>query len=107
MLQVDRGRWGRGVGGGWGRIRHTITALPSSLLFPECSRDASVCRVVEGQLLGVVSLDLNSLGVSDVEVLWSSLLGRRAVLGVGAAALLRGGVVQHDGRAVASRVVRS
>lgn len=63
--------------------------------------------MVEGQLLGVVSLDLNSLGVSDVEVLWSSLLGRRAVLGVGAAALLRGGVVQHDGRAVTSRVVRS
>lgn len=30
MLQVDRGRWGWwGVGGG-GRIRHTITALPSS-----------------------------------------------------------------------------
>lgn len=100
MLQVDWGRWG------WGRGEDSSHNNGSSVVV-ECSRDASVCRVVEGQLLGVVSLDLNSLGVSDVEVLWSSLLGRRAVLGVGAAALLRGGVVQHDGRAVTSRVVRS
>lgn len=45
---------------------------------------------------------------SDVEVLRRPLLGRRAVLGVGAATLLRGGVVQHDRRgAVAGSVVRS
>lgn len=44
---------------------------------------------------------------SDVEVLWRPLLGWRAVLGVGAAALLRG-VVQHDGwGGVAGGVVRS
>ena len=45
---------------------------------------------------------------SDVEVLRGPLLGRGAMLGVGAASLLRGGVVQHHGRgAVASGVVRS
>ena len=45
---------------------------------------------------------------SDVEVLGRPLLGRRAVLGVGAAALLRRGVVQHDGlRAVSGGVMRS
>lgn len=63
---------------------------------------------MEGQLLGGVSLDLDSLTGSDVEVLRRPLLGRRAVLGVGAATLLRGGVVQHDRRgAVAGSVVRS
>lgn len=67
----------------------------------------SVGRGVEGQLLGGVSLNLHSLRVSDVEVLWRPLLGRWAMLGVGAA-LLRRGVVQHDGgRAVAGGVVRS
>lgn len=43
-----------------------------------------------------------TLGVSDVEVLWCSLLG------VGAVALLRGNVVQHDGgKPVTCRVVGS
>lgn len=65
-------------------------------------RPRSVCRRVEGELLGGVSLNLNSLGGSDVEVL------RRPLLGVGAAALLLGHVVQHDGRqAVTRRVVRT
>lgn len=44
---------------------------------------------------------------SYVEVLRRPLLGRWAMLGVGAATLLRGGVVQHDRRgAVAGSVVR-
>lgn len=91
----------------------------------------SVSRRVEGQLLGRMSLDLNSwntephgsvrrndrsevyrapcsahrrftLWWSDVEVLW------RPLLGVGAAALLRRDVVQHDGRQAVTRwVVRT
>lgn len=89
MLQVVRGGLSLGY-----------TRLP-----PESSRDdeeASVCRRVEGQLLAVVSLHLNSLWGSDVEVLWCPLLG------VGAAALLRGDVVQHDRRqSVSGRVVRA
>lgn len=57
---------------------------------------------MEGKLLGGVSLNLHSLVVSDVEVLWCSLLG------VGATALLRGDVVQHDRRqSMTCRVVRS
>lgn len=69
---------------------HTVTLVflaPGS----SCDEEVSVCRRVKGKLLGGVSLNLNSLRVSDVEVLWGSLLG------VGAIALLRGDVVQHDG----------
>lgn len=98
MLQVV---WGFGAGA----FHQTITLV---FLAPESSYDqvGSVCRGVEGQLLGGVSLNLNSLWVSDVKVLWCSLLG--AVLGVGASTLLRGDVVQHDRwQAVTCRVVRS
>lgn len=87
-------------------FRHVNTAVfaPDS----SCDKDTSVCRGMEGQLLGRVSLNLNSLGGPDVEVLRCSLLGWWAVWGVGATTLLRGAVVKHDGWvAVTTRVVRS
>lgn len=61
------------------------------------NKEVSVCRRVKGELLGGVSLDLNGLGVSDVEVLWRSLWR------VGAAGLLWGDIVQHDGGQAVAR----